>query len=1028
MQYVVVQCLGLRSRPAASSVIVGLVCLAMGASLAVTVSAQEKGAPKTDDLLDLLDEVSGGPKKADLDRIAASHLSPIRSWQGVRPATAKPTDTPKYSWGLAEGFVVPLGDQKISTLIQVPSAGKYRVYLRHVLTQDEARPVTLRFEPMEKGAGLEQKHIYGALKLDAAKNGKELEAELPIRMESELHLNTFPGAKMPVWEFWDIDLGQGAWRASLESTRKNVQVDSLFLTQSTSFRPSYSEIAKDNSLQRVLLRVRTAAQASKKAPKTGVSAGLTYHWRGRSTRAGVEMWGCDIGAAQDIVAGEWSPFLDATDAVVRGPGPWSTCRVGLSGVPAGPIEIQFAWYPHPAAVVHELKTACDGKQAMLRIPNGSPAFATEDAQPRWGLWNAEFVKGIAAEEQLVERYFQWASEAAVSLGLAENHPRPEHLLFLSSCRVGAAHRERATAMLARLGINWIEGASKETISQLGLYDGSRMTKIKNGDEIGTRTPASVINGSPRLLAEFHQYLMAQSTLEETPIETLLGVPNLDRIRCLERMPDNPGRYERRLYYHSHRYAHLATLHPYFKSVRDAEAQFKNAAVYNNYSPHPVFLTGNTMNEGDWFLLARRGAQTLGWGEDWAYPGSWALGTDRAQCVSFYAALVDCSVRKRGYPAGFYVGSNTGNSANKIFSCVAQGVHLMHLYDWGPIDAWAEGSNAWSEHEGEYKSVLMGTHALGPADEIIAHGQREPRRTAILYNRAHEIMNGSTVSLNHDWMWAYIAMKSAQIPVDVILEEDLTRVELAKYRALYLGGLNLESRHLRVVADWVREGGLLMGTGGSASLDAYNDSNPLAVELFGARQIPVSEVDPGRADQDVTFTASEWFPAAKFAASGTRIRYELMEQSTGSAVRTASYSSGNAACVTQALGKGRTILFGFYPGYVFRDTGRALGPNRAWFIQPLLAHLGRQKVEFSFPASEATLFEHKSGLAVTLANFGPAGAKLPTERTLLSVATDRPIREVTSALRGKLEWKRVGDRIEIQGPAPADLVVDTILLK
>lgn len=253
------------------------------------IRAQEKTPAKPDgDLLDLLDEVSGSPKKGDLPKIAGSHLSPLKTWQGVRPARPAPGDKETYAWAEKNGFVTPLGKEPISTSIQVPAAGKYRVYLRHVLAQEETRPTALRLAPVEKGSGAEQRHVYGAFKLPGSKKGSEHETELPVRFESELHLNTFPDPNMPVWEYWDVELAKGAYRVSLESDRKDIQVDALFLTASTSFRPSFSEIAKDNSLQRIHVRFR-GGQENKKAPKASVAASLTYHWRGRSNRAGAEM-------------------------------------------------------------------------------------------------------------------------------------------------------------------------------------------------------------------------------------------------------------------------------------------------------------------------------------------------------------------------------------------------------------------------------------------------------------------------------------------------------------------------------------------------------------------------------------------------------------------------------------------------------------------------------------------------------------------------------------------------------------------
>ena len=973
--------------------------------------------------LDILDDLNEGQKQGDLALMRLSHLSLLNSWQSVRPEGLAQEDKQKYHWVASRGTVSPLGDQPISTLVQVPEPGKYRIFLRHLLSMQEKRPVTMRISPVDSESKSVLSHEYGALVLLESEQGTEQESQLPIRVESQLQLNTIPDREMPVWEYWDVDLARGAYQISLASQKSNVQASAVFLTPSMSFRPSFSHLGKDNTLQRIFMRFRPVKPLSKRN-QYAVAAGLTYHWP-RATPSGTPSWGHDIGAAREIPGDAWSPFINATDAVIPGPGPWSTCRVGLQNIRDGQIEVQFAWFPHEAAVVHALTTDMAAGQIMFRVPHGSLNHIRPSQEPRWGVWNLEHLKGIVAEEDLVTNYFNWAREAAQEMGLKEDHPRPKHLLFLSSCRVGAAHREQASEMLARLGVNWIEGAPSNVVKRFGLFDGSTMTKILNGDEIGTYTPANVINSSPVLLAEFRTYLREQAELQGLTTTELLGVPSLDRLICLGSLPENPGRFERRLYYHSHRYCHQVTIAEYARVVKDAESKHQNAAVYNNYSPHPVFLTGDTMNGVDWFLLCRAGAQSLGWGEDWATGGSWGLGTDRTQCVTFYAAIVEASVRKRGYPAGFYVGSNCGYSANKIFSCVSQGIDIMHLYDWGPIDAWAEGSNSWSESQSEYKSVLIGTHALGPADEIIAKGERERRRTAVLYNRAHEIMNHNTVRLNHDWMWTFLALKSAQIPVDLIIEEDLTADELGKYDALYLGGLNLEQRHLKVVANWVQQGGLLIGSGGSGMYDAYNNLNPDAVELFGARQAVAAAAEVS-ADEVVSFAASDVFPAAKFKVSAPGGHRYVLEPIRAQPL--GHYADGSCAAVSQKVGQGRTILMGFYPGYAYRADGRALGPVRPWLVKPLLTHLGRQRAEFSYPASEVTLFEHPSGLAVTLNNFTPGSVTASNKPTRLSVATGRKISEVVSALRGPLPWKRVGDRIEVETPSAAELVVDTIILR
>ena len=652
------------------------------------------------------------------------------------------------------------------------------------------------------------------------------------------------------------------------------------------------------------------------------------------------------------------------------------------------------------------------------------------------MWSAASQQQIMTQEAIIERYFVWAQQAATRLVLNENPPRLKHIRLLSGCGVLPSNQERATEMLAKLGVNWIEGAPASIVKKYGLHDETsayntadpgavarglsdaarqRLTKVKIGDEIGTHTEPAAINGNVAKRAAFHAYLREQARQEGMDLPSFMGVPALDDLECLAELPANPGRFERRLFYHSQRFCHLATCADYDAITRAFEQYFPNVHVYNNYSPHPVFLTGTTMNGSDWFVLPRHGAQTLGWAEDWAYYNGWDLGT-QYQCTSFYAALVDCAVRKHGYPAGFYVGSNCGGSAQKIFGCVAQGVTWLHLYDWGPIDRWAEGSNAWSENESEYYAIMCAAGAIGPADEIIGKGRREPRRTAILYNRSHEILNEGTGRLNHDWLWTFIGLKSSQIPVDVIIEEDLTPDELKRYDVVILGGFNLASYHLAALKRWVEAGGLLLGTGGAAQRDIYHDPLPATVELFGARQ-RLAGADQAAAVARVTFTSSAWFPQVELATtSGMKF---FLEPTTGKSLAT--YPGGACAATVQTLGKGQAILLGFHPGYTFRENGSRTGKARAWLAAPLLQRLGRQRVEFDYSSSEATLFEHDSGLAVMLASFaGPS----PEGGSHLSVQTARPITEVVSALRGPLQWKRVDDRVEIKTPRldPVDVVI------
>jgi hypothetical protein len=698
---------------------------------------------------------------------------------------------------------------------------------------------------------------------------------------------------------------------------------------------------------------------------------------------------------------------------------------------------------HEAAVMHEFETAIGSDGVMFRYPNGAALSGRANDKPAWGVWDAGHFAGVMTEAAMIQRYLDWAIAAEQRLGLKEGRPRLHGIRISSGCGVSNAYRERAADMLARLGINWIHGAPASIVQKYGLQDAgqhynvhnpgalaAKMTaaqrlkveKIKMGDEISTYSSPESINTDPARLAKFHDYLRARAEEAGSDADAFFGVPSFDELTCIGSLPENPGRFERRLFYHSQRFCHRVTADSYRAGMLRIEEHFPNARVYNNYTPHPVFLTGEDMNDGDWFVLCRNQAQSLGWAEDWAYSGSWGLGTSY-QCVSFYAALVECAVRKHGQPSGFYVGVNCGAAARKIFSCIARGLTWLELYSWGPMYGLAEGSNAWSEDPGQYGEILQATSALAPADTIIAEGQREPRRVAILYNRSHEIWRQGG-RINHDWMWTYIGLASAQVPADVIIEEDLNAEDLARYRILYLGGYNLDPRHLAAIRAWVEGGGLLIGSGGAARRDLCNDLLPATVDLFGAEQRPATAPETASLT-NALFTASDLFPSA-IEITPRGLLHILKPVGSGQAVAT--YGGGACAAVMNTVGKGRTLLLGFHPGFTFRNArmapgGPDAGPGKGldWLAAPVRGTLGRPRAELDYHLAEVTLFEHQTGIAVLLAAFVKDG---PEGGCTLSVLPGREIREVVSGLHGPLAWERKGDRIEIKTPklSPVDVII------
>ncbi len=523
---------------------------------------------------------------------------------------------------------------------------------------------------------------------------------------------------------------------------------------------------------------------------------------------------------------------------------------------------------------------------------------------------------------------------------------------------------------------------------------------------------------------------------ETP--AYFGVENLEYLDYLEHKPEVMTRFNRRLYYYSQLYKYVLSADVYRHYTKAIDKYYPNAVTYANFSPASPIIEGSQhMNNSDWFQLPRQYGASMAWGSCWANHGRWGyLGLD---IVSYYGAWVECAARRHELSTGFYAVARMGGADHKIISLVSRGIDLIHLYDFGPVYSGGDQVNYWSDIPHVYSAVARGTYALGPADTIIAEGERQPRKVALLYNRTHEIWNAGPYGMQCDRALVFAALSYNQFNPDIILVEDLVAEELARYQVVLLNGFNLPTDAAAHLREWVKQGGLLIGTAGAGMLDEYNEPTNAFSDLFGAQQIYMDSSrggwHPGRlAGHDpitnLSLQESELTPAMEVPLIGSRV---ILTPQEGTSVGT--YADGSCAAVSNRIGQGRTLLYGFQPGILFKgDAGGPAGLGNYRFERspilttPLLEHLGTPKVSIDYPQVEMTLFEHESGLAITLNNFGyhryENDDNMP--ETVITLRHPRQVTQVSSSFQGELQWEREGDDIIIKMHLPRS--VDVVLLK
>jgi len=949
-----------------------LVCAVAGEAAAAdgVMDFMEGGGGDDDNVDALLTELE--TVAPDYELLRTSHLSDVWRWSGVRPAAPTPQQqTNSYSWkivnvgkvceyaNIAQGsgfplryFAQPETLDPIATEIKVPEEGTYRVWLSQAVEPGIANAVTLQF------AGANQaQHTFGALVLPS-KEGSQLEKQFPVRFESETaRAMPFYDASV-VWEYWDVTLKEGATTITLQPRTAALRLDSLFLSMSKVFVPRKGMDDDDQAINGNHFRYRVL-DAGPGINGIQIKSFIYYNpyphlERNFPNNIYYGSMGI-ISAAQGgdtLSPGEWSAWLNGTKPCTSG-GQYSTDNLTVStpgGTPltAGFVEVQYAWYPDPGAVIRTLRLPIAKGMARYTFPATwhtyrSPLAGGDDAGGVWGMRDATYQGHFESEAEVLERILAYIDDAGLKAG-----PTPKRIKLYTGCRVSPALYDLALPRLKKLGINWVGGVPLDVCAKYDfstdIFSGNggpqvttqthdpldptleiimeeatraaaavqeaedpdyrqRVKYFGMGDEIGPIVTPDFINLLPDCRAAWHDYLGRQ--LERMGAgPAFFGAKTLDEVDFLLNLPDAPGVYQRRVFYHSSVFNWLFTSRYYERLTRAVRKVFPDARTTCNYTPGS-FMHGGSMVSSDWFALNREGGATLAWGEDWL-GGNSRYAMAGIQTVSYYGAIVECAARARNLESGLYLVCATGSIDRKLLCLTARGLTLIHLYNWGPEYA---SCDSFSNIPWPYKEIGRGARALGPADEIIADGKRDPAAVALFYNRVNEYWRGPYAGEHFNRLLTFLALSHAHVPVDIILNEDLTPEKLEPYRVVYVQGLSMTRAGILALTDWVKAGGTLVADAGTAMYDEYNDPMPEAVVLFGAQQ-QIASLSPGPLHpidvpdlpplDSLTLSASELTPAITVPVVGLKT---TLTPTTGKAI--GAYANGTCGAVLNDLGRGKS---------------------------------------------------------------------------------------------------------------------------
>lgn len=568
------------------------------------------------------------------------------------------------------------------------------------------------------------------------------------------------------------------------------------------------------------------------------------------------------------------------------------------------------------------------------------------------------------------------------------------------------------------------------------YAAEDMALFAMSDEPGWYFPRQFddLTKHPAALARFREYLKSQKLQPaDVGASTWDEVQPLPRSKAKELPP-------RRLFYWTMRFfAHDSARH-FADSTRALEKAFyPGMPILTNwnffsgrlYVPGPVANNPDkqspdaAMGGHDWLEFGRLRGGTMLWTEDW-------FGDNRAYQWSFYCTKLRCAADRSHVQFGGYVipraaGDREDGILQKILCVTGSGGKAVKYFVFGP--EYNFPGNCYSERARVLPKMAEAHRMIGVAEDLLWPGQRPRPQVAILLPRSAQLwdakdialprqiqdatnghLNGSTVDYMAEVFDLYLALQHANIPVDVVDEDDLSPDALKPYRVLYVTEPNIPVEGQAGLTAWVKNGGTLVTVSGAGARDRYDEPTNVLADFTGIREQPrerllvastnsLKEVGKGKGR------------IGEFLAIGAR---GVVKETRADVL--AKFEDDTPAILTRSIEKGRVFHFSFLPGLAYWKSSTTTKDRlpvgfsesiRRWIVHPTEVAGVRAPVVLDRPLIEAPMLLSEKGAAITLLNWSGEAEK----EVKMTVRVPFAVKSVTSVQGGALRFARTEEGIQ-----------------
>jgi len=517
----------------------------------------------------------------------------------------------------------------------------------------------------------------------------------------------------------------------------------------------------------------------------------------------------------------------------------------------------------------------------------------------------------------------------------------------------------------------------------------RQCVISLGDEIAL---GEINYDDPALQKQFVAWLRDRGYTEAD-----LGVP-VEQAK-LTRQGD------RRLAWYSNLFNEEQRFADFRRDTELAEALFgKQVLTGANYSPHHLALCYGPVFQ--WVDLFKHRGMSMFWSEDYIFSVP-----EVPQILSWMMATARCGVKYHDLPIHMYIMPHAPGQApgylrrNMVFAIGAGATHI-DSFSVGPMERCTENFVSWGRRE-TFRAIHESIFDSAEAEPYLVDATMRSAHVALVISKATDYnesrlmvdskadpftarCDNAPAKINQiicrkDQQMLYLALRHAQVGVELITEDDIVDRGLERFEVVYFAGEWIDHRVVPLLDRWVRSGGVLYATAGVGHRNEFDETEPAMLELLGLARVETKK------DLYVIRTLLELplvAPIDEIAMGDLRIPAVGMRQKLvpGDAKVAATWRDGSAAVTVRAHGDGQVFAVGTLAGNTYMKSGLRVAPfarggNRLLYNPTTfdpgaerLARLGlaaasiQREVRCSNAGVEANVMDGERGALLTIVNW------------------------------------------------------------